>query len=180
MRPGSRIFTPMRNPDLAGHTHHRPPSEPLHEKSTNQHSRRCCGQSRLQHVDRLSHRAGPTTTLAEGFTAGLTPSGSAGGDLEQRNGADAQSRSRPAIDCRVCRDAPATPGPELEGPPDAGAPDWGRLIPSEANFHHSAGRYRCVLPLPYPAALSPTPGDSIHVRDPARRQRPTPRSRFRR
>ena len=113
----------MRNPDLAGHTHHRPPSEPLHEKPTNQHSRRRCGQGRLQHVDRLSHRAGPTTAFAEELTPWAAPSGSAGRDLGQRGGADAQGC--PGLRSIAVFAEMRRRHPDLseKRPPNAGAPD---------------------------------------------------------
>src|SRR5512135_3887187 len=115
----------MRNPDLAGLTHHRPPDEALHEPSTDQQPRHRGGESRFQYGHRLSHRAEPTPAVATSIPSGPAAPRSAGWDLGERGGADAQGRAWAAADCRVRRDAPASSGAEREGPPHAGAPDPG-------------------------------------------------------
>src|SRR3984885_5364395 len=69
-RPGrKRVLHAMRNPPFARPPHHRPPDEAIHELPPRRAAGHRCGQSRVQHRQRLSHRASPAVAVAKARAA---------------------------------------------------------------------------------------------------------------
>jgi hypothetical protein len=135
----------MRN-CLARPPHHRPADEAVHEFPPNRAAAHRRGQGRVQHRQRLSHRARPAIAFAQESAARAASARSLGHGLGQRGGAAAQERCRLADDRHLRRD-PASP-----------SRDRGRH-PSHAGAAHShvagAQRRRAGRHLPARAPAGP-------------------------